>query len=586
MVIVQNTRVCQSLKNKMQMPQAPVVVDNPMNGSINNRDNDMQNVEGGGIISGSGNGKNLSSQLLNPLGYSQELHRGMSSLMSFAIGFTEVAVLSSICLTYGNGLASGGPAVLIWGFAVNFLMTMIVANCFGEVCAAYPLAGSVYTWAGQLVPPEHAALASYVTGWLNWLGNSSGDASFAFGFTSFLSSALVASGMPPIGLQQQVGYSILVLAIWSALNFFRIDQVGVINNMAALLHCGGIIVIILSLAIMTPSRNDASVVLTEFYNGTGWENKSFVVCIGLTSALFAFTGYDASAQMAEETDNSVHANSASKGIINTCLATGIGGLCFLLALLTSTTNIDLALGNISDDSVDASFIDTGNAASNVFQQATSVKFGTGLTWIVVLNLFFAGIASVSVTARISYAFARDGGFPYSKTVAHLDPRTKSPINSIIFVFLFDAIIMLLPLAPGSGVTAFYSIISLSTFGFQTSYAIPLLLKAIYDPAYFPKTEMSLGKWSRPCCAIGSMWLLTTCIFLFFPTTAPLGPENFNWLVVVSSGVGLLMFVNWKVNAKYRFKGPQRQDQNVNNVETSHRIDNQIDNRSVANANIN
>jgi amino acid transporter len=90
--------------------------------------------------------------------------------MNFAFGFTEVAVLSSIAITYGVGLTNGGPSVIIWGFVVQFVLVMFIAFSMAEICSAYPSAGSVYHWAGQLASPETAPIWSYVCGWLNFLG--------------------------------------------------------------------------------------------------------------------------------------------------------------------------------------------------------------------------------------------------------------------------------------------------------------------------------------------------------------------------------------------------------------------------------
>lgn len=152
--------------------------------------------------------------------------------MNFAFGFTEVAALASVAITLGFGLSTGGPATLVWGFFTNFVMTTLIAYSMAEICGAYPSAGSVYHWAAQLSPREWAPFLSYVTGWLNFLGNTAGDASFATGFASFLSAALAAAGGQVLTAGAQVGISIAVLWVWSILNFVRIDQVGWVNNLA------------------------------------------------------------------------------------------------------------------------------------------------------------------------------------------------------------------------------------------------------------------------------------------------------------------------------------------------------------------
>ena len=58
-----------------------------------------------------------------------------------------------------------------------------------EICSVYPSAGSVYHWAGCLAPAKTSALAAYITGWFNFLGNAAGDASFASGLAGLISSA-------------------------------------------------------------------------------------------------------------------------------------------------------------------------------------------------------------------------------------------------------------------------------------------------------------------------------------------------------------------------------------------------------------
>lgn len=230
-------------------------------------------------------------QLLK-LGYKPALHRGLDATMNFAFGFTEVAALASISVTFGYGLSTGGPATLFWGFFTNFFVTIFIGYSMAEICAAYPSAGSVYHWAAQLSPKAYAPLLSYLTGWCNFLGNAAGDASFATGFASFLSAA-VAAADKPLTSKAEVGISIAILFIWSFLNFFRIDQVGWINNIAAIIHCSSILLIIIALLALTPEYNDAAFVFGRYYNNTsisGPGSHSYVGAVGITAGLFAFVG--------------------------------------------------------------------------------------------------------------------------------------------------------------------------------------------------------------------------------------------------------------------------------------------------------
>jgi amino acid transporter len=445
-----------------------------------------------------------------------------------------------------------GPATILWGFITVFAMSTVVSYSMAEICSAYPSAGSVYHWSAQLVPAEYAPLASYICGWFNFVGNAAGDASFAYFFAQFLNSAIAVSGGNVYYDDQTdnedntVGVSIAVILVWSLLNIFRVDQVGWINNLAAFCHAGGIIVIIIALLSIPEHLNSSEFVFTKYVNETGFENKSYVVVIGLLTGMYSFAGYEASAHMAEETGSATTA--APKGIINTVLATGVGGIAYALALLYSTTDIQAAVTG-----------PTSEAATNVFISSCGSQWGQALTWIVLINLFFAGISSVAITGRITFSLMRDNAFPYGEYFSQVHPTFKSPVYSIFFVFVIDCFLQLLPLIPKNGDTAFESIVGLSTIGFQVSYGIPILLKLVYQPADFPDTPMSLGAYSRPIGIVSCLWLFGSSFFFFLPTLYPVTNSNMNWLTVVMAGVFLLCSLNWVYNSRFTFKGPRRAD---------------------------
>jgi amino acid transporter len=462
-----------------------------------------------------------------------------------------------------------GPVVIIWGFVIACACTTIVAFSLAEICSAYPSAGSVYHWAAQVVPEKYAPLSSYVCGWSNFLGNAAGDASFAYSFATFLNAAIVASDYQPYSLPATVGVSILTIFMWSFLNFFRIDQVAWINKLAAVCHCGAILIIIFSILLMPQDLNSSERVFALYHNETGFQSPVYVCLIGLLSATFAFTGLEASAHMAEETVGSAEA--APRGIIYTVLATGIGGLGYLFALLFATVDISAALNG-----------DTEVAAVNVFIISCGKSYGSALTWLVVINLFFAGISSVAVTGRITYALMRDEAFPYSKFFGQVHPTLKSPIHSIMFVCIIDSFLQLLALN-SDGVTAFYSITGLCVIGFQVSYCLPVMLKVIFEPADFPATTMSLGKWSKVFGIISSVWLIATSVLLFLPTNSPVTPKNMNWLVVVFSFTVICSTLYWIYQGQYTFKGPPRFSQNQQ-ILHNHEVQSHNDDKTITTVN--
>ena len=159
--------------------------------------------------------------------------------------------------------------------------------------------------------------------------------------------------------------------------------------------------------------------------------------------------------MAEETTNA--SSSAPKGIIMTCVATALTGFTFLLGLLYASgcSNLDCIDLNLTGSTSEITI--SSQPVVNIFQKAftkydisgnvTSYQKGGALAMaiMILINLFFAGFSSMTVTTRIGFAMARDGAFPGSSCLYHVTKVNKVPNRMIILVFMIDALLVLLPL---------------------------------------------------------------------------------------------------------------------------------------------
>ena len=141
-------------------------------------------------------------------------------------------------------------------------------------------------------------------------------------------------------------------------------------------------------------------------------------------------------------------------------------------------------------------------------------------------------------------------------MVYVDPCFNSPIFAIAFPSIIGVFLNLLPFTT-EGAMAFYSIVGLSTIGYQISYGIPIMLKVIYNPPDFPLTLMTLGNWSYPIGIVACTWLFGSSVLFFLPTSAPVTVSNMNWLCVVFVITIILGAINWYCNARYTFKGPRR-----------------------------
>ena len=88
---------------------------------------------------------------------------------------------------------------------------------------------------------------------------------------------------------------------------------------------------------------------------------------------------------------------APKGIVGTCVCSAVIGLIYLLALLFAIPDVSTFVENNSGDN------QTINLAVATYQLAVPPRGAMGLTILLIVNLYFAGMSSLTVTSRIGYS---------------------------------------------------------------------------------------------------------------------------------------------------------------------------------------
>lgn len=474
------------------------------------------------------------------LGYKQELFRGFNSFMSFAFNFTAVAVISSISSLFPTALAYGGPAVVLWSWIGASVFTIICGYSMAEICSAYPNSGSVYYWAGRMSPPKYSPLISYLTGWSNLLGNVASDAFLAVAFSEFVSICLVLGSYGPLSNEFKVLVGIISLVIWAAINLLRVDTQGWISTAGAswqVITTFAVVGVLIAFTAGPSHHATASELFFGFYNDTGYKSVSYVVLLGTLSATYSFTGYESSAHMAEETKEA--STACAVGIVNTCVATAVLGLIYILGLLYATA-------------YDVKSFAESNAPeflgiSTVFQITGGKTIGNILTAFLVVNFFFSGMSSLTVTIRTTFAMSRDNCFPFSQYVRKVSTKNQVAIYAILAVFLMDVSLVMLQLV---STTAFQAITSISTIGYQVSYAIPIILRVTYFRDKFPKADYDLGIWGVPAGIISSIFLISTSVLFVLPND----PKSLNWAPIVFVMTIFVAGTYWMVSARHWFKG--------------------------------
>lgn len=156
-----------------------------------------------------------------------------------------------------------------------------------------------------------------------------------------------------------------------------------------------------------------------------------------------------------------------------------------------------------------------------------------------------------------YAFARDGGLPFSGFLSKVNKRNSTPVNALCAAVVVQFILLAIYFGAVQG---FSTVIAIATEGFYVSYAIPLLARlmslATSEPFYDIGGRYSLGRWSIPLTIVGLLYLLFTVITFNFPTATPVDSANMNYTSAAVGAVMLIALITWFTTGRSHFRGPK------------------------------
>lgn len=452
---------------------------------------------------------------LKALGYTQQLRRSMGGFENFALAFSVISVLTGAVTLYGHGLKFGGPLVMLVGWPLVALGTLTVAFSLAQLASAFPTAGALYHWASTLGGPG----LGYFTAWLNTLGQFAITAAIDYGLAEFLSPML---GWPADRAHVLPLYA-LVLFSHGALNHVGVRTVARLNTVSAWYHLAGVAVLLLAVGVLAP-KQDLGFLLTAYNH----EGKSLPLgfAVGLLQAAWTFTGYDASAHVTEETVDP--ARNAPRGIVLSVVVSALTGWALVLAVTLAIQDLPSAA-----------------AATNPFIHVLTLglgRFGAGLIWLVMGAMWFCGLSSVTSNSRMLFAFARDGGLPFSKALSQVSARFSSP-----HVAIWASVAAALLVALWSD--AYSVMAALSTVALYVSYGLPIAagLWAQRRGRWTTFGPWSLGRHSQWLNAVAVLWVLVMTALMSLPPNLLAGGTLL--------GTVLVLAVAWFGWMRTRFRGP-------------------------------
>jgi amino acid transporter len=257
---------------------------------------------------------------------------------------------------------------------------------------------------------------------------------------------------------------------------------------------------------------------------------------------YTFTGYDASAHMTEETHNAAVAG--PRGIVWSIVVSLFAGWVLLIAVTSviQPSNYLAEAGTLAAPAV--IWIDSMGKGWTIF-----------LLLIVVGAQFYCGMSSVTANSRMIYAFSRDGAVPGSQFWHKINPRTRTPTNSIWFAAV-GAFILGVPYLWSP--VAYSAVTSIAVIGLYIAYGIPILLRRLAG-SRFQRGPWHLRQWSAPIGWIAVIWIAFISVLFILPQAYPGNTlQTFNYAPVAVGVVLVYSGGYWLLSAKNWFKGPKVQ----------------------------
>lgn len=479
---------------------------------------------------------------LAKMGYKAELPRSLSMLSVLGLSFAIMAVPYGLSTTFYITLVNGQSVTILWGWVLLSLLSTAIAASLAEICSVYPTAGGVYYWAALLATPKWAPIASWVTGWLTLVGNWTVTLSINFG-----GAQLILSGISVFNENYVANTWQTVLMFWATMilcfliNVFGAKYLDFINKLCIYWTGASIIILLITLLVMAPSRRSADFVFAHYdASASGWPTGwSFFV--GLLQPAYVLTGYGMVAAMCEEVQTPER--EVPKAIVLSVVAAGITGLFYLIPILFTLPDIQMLLS-----------VASGQPIGLLFKTVTgSTAGGFGLLFLILGIWLFAGVGALTAASRCTYAFARDGAIPGSVLWGKIDKRFDIPLWGLVLSTTVDCLLGLIYFGSSA---AFNSFTGVATICLSTSYGLPILVNVMRGRKAVQHASFSLGKFGFAINITTILWI-TLSIFLFCMPVSLNGltPVNMNYASVVFAAFASISIAWYFIWGRNNFSGP-------------------------------
>ncbi len=351
---------------------------------------------------------------------------GLPSLVLFGLVYM---VPLTVFTTYGIVTEITGGRLSV-AYLVTLAAMVFTARSYARMAAAYPVAGSAYTYSQR----SFGAPIGFLAGWSLLL-----DYLFLPMLNYLVIGIYLNAAIPAIPPWLIV---VVTIAIVTVLNIVGIVSVARANFLIIALQAVFIVVFIV-LVLVTLSGSGTVDLLAPLAGDDSAPGFSPVLA-GAAILCLSFLGFDAVSTLSEEAKDPTR--SVPRAIM---IATLVSGLIFIA--LSYLGQLVFPSNEFAD--VDAGALDVMTTAGGQFLE-------TFFTAAYVAGALGSAITSQASVARILYAMGRDGILP-RPIFGHVSPRFSTPVYAILVVSVVSLLAVVIDLATLASVVSFGALVAFS-----------------------------------------------------------------------------------------------------------------------------
>lgn len=427
--------------------------------------------------------------------YSQQFKRVLSlkDLIIYGIAFMTPIAPAYI---YGSA-AESTKGMLSLSYLIAMLAMMFSAYSYGKMAAAFPVAGSTYSYTQRAINPY----LGFFSGWAMFMDY------VLVPLIVFMVGASYANALVPA--VPYWAWVLIIAAIITSVNIVGIELASKANNILVLFM--GIVVLVFIFFCFKSVSHGAGegtlISVKPFFDGKNFSTT--LVISGAAMACFSFLGFDSITTLSEEALNP--RKDIWKAAILSCLICGV--LFIVQAYAAQLVWPDVTTFPSSDA-----------ALFDIAKKAGGPAIATLYTVAVVVSTLTAGLTGQSSASRLMFGMGRDKVLP-EKFFTYLHPKFNTPVYNIILMCSISVV--------GALVLPVSTVAELMNFGGLAGFMCVNLSVIVYY--FFTKKEKNILRnliipafgfiicfylWihlSHLTLKVGFIWLILGALYLALTT---------------------------------------------------------------------